>query len=206
MPKFQARLEAPSLSDTNYRHFTKGGTNYCIEISDGSCLPNCTGYAWGRWRELLGSFHKLSRNHAEKWYLNTADGYRRGNKPKLGSVICYSLGIAGNNDDGKGHVAIVEKINDDGSIVVSQSNYGGERWELKNIPADYSYPGTSLKFQGFIYLPIEFEEEEKKQEITTEEAIHKMALDVIAGKYGNGEKRKQNLYKTIQAEVNNILG
>ena len=45
----------------------------------------------------------------------------------------------------------------------------------------------------------------KPSEVTTQEAIHKMALDVIAGKYGNGITRKNNIYKAIQAEVNKIL-
>ena len=32
------------------------------------------------------------------------------------------------------------------------------------------------------------------------------AKEVINGKYGNGESRKNNIYNTIQKEVNNILG
>lgn len=42
--------------------------------------------------------------------------------------------------------------------------------------------------------------------VTSEQAIRKMAIDVIAGLYGNGEARKENLYKAIQTEVNSILG
>ncbi len=43
------------------------------------------------------------------------------------------------------------------------------------------------------------------QEITTEQAINKMAIDVLAGKYGSGSARKENLYSTIQTEVNKIV-
>ena len=57
----------------------------------------------------------------------TADGYARGFTPKLGDVACGSLGGVANGNEGAGHVAIVEQINNDGSIVISESNYGGTR-------------------------------------------------------------------------------
>lgn len=40
--------------------------------------------------------------------------------------------------------------------------------------------------------------------ITTEQAIDKMAQDVLAGLYGNGEARKNNLYTAIQKRVNEL--
>lgn len=36
-------------------------------------------------------------------------------------------------------------------------------------------------------------------------SITLFAKDVISGKYGNGNARKENIYKTVQNEVNNIL-
>lgn len=39
----------------------------------------------------------------------------------------------------------------------------------------------------------------------TDPCLKKIAEDVIAGKYGNGAARKENLYNAIQKEVNNIL-
>lgn len=149
---YAPRTTAPSTSDKNWLHYTNGGYNYCIKISGSSCLPNCVGYAWGRWRELLGKYHNLSRANAENWYGNTRDGYSRGQTPKLGAVICWRKGAAGNASDGAGHVAIVERINSDGSITTSNSNYGGTRFYM----ATYKYPynvGSSYTFQGFIYNP-----------------------------------------------------
>lgn len=163
MTKFNARLTEPSTSDKNWIKTTHGGYNYCIEIKNGSCLPNCVGYAWGRWRELLGAYHNLSRGNAENWYGNTGDGYKRGSTPKLGAVICWRKGKAGNSSDGAGHVAIVEKINSDGSITTSESAYGGARFKTKTYkPSNNYYLGSSYTFQGFIYPPIEFEEETTK--------------------------------------------
>lgn len=100
----------------------------------------------------------LSINQAEIWYLNTGDGYARGQTPQLGAVICYDEPGAGS-----GHVAIVEQINYTGgsvsSIVLSESVYGGVTFRLQTV-----YPGnnwqlyTGMNFQGFIYLPITFDE------------------------------------------------
>lgn len=56
--------------------------------------------------------------------------------------------------------------------------------------------------KGNLDVTIEFEEVNK--EITTEQAINKMAQDVIKGLYGTGTQRKDNLYKAIQSEVNKI--
>lgn len=157
MAVFKPQTEAPSTTDKNYIHYTKGGYNYCIEIKNGSCLSNCVGYAWGRWRCLLGKYHNLSRANAENWWGYTKDGYKRGQTPKLGAVVCWSKGKVGVESDGAGHVGIVEKITDD-SVVVSMSAYGGTRWFTRTFKkGSYNYNGFA--FQGFIYPPIEFEEE-----------------------------------------------
>lgn len=58
--------------------------------------------------------------------------------------------------------------------------------------------------KGSLDLTITVDEQE--HEVTTEEAIHKMAVDVVAGMYGSGTNRKEYLYKAIQSEVNKIVG
>lgn len=163
--EFKKRLTAPSTTDKNWTHYTKGGLNKCILIEGNSCLPNCVGYAWGRWYELLGKEPKLSRGNAENWYGHN-DGCKRGSTPKLGAVICWRKGQAGNEADGAGHVAIVEEIKSDGSIVTSNSGYKSTRFYTKTVKAPNYYIGSAYAFQGFIYLPIEFDEP-KKQETTT---------------------------------------
>lgn len=59
----------------------------------------------------------------------------------------------GTDGDGSGHVAIVEKINTDGTIVTSNSAWGGTRFYLKTLsPPNYNM-GAAYTFQGFIYNP-----------------------------------------------------
>ena len=64
MANFKPRLTAPNTANKNFIKKGKRGNNPCIEINNGSVLPNCVGYSWGRWRELLGKDHKLSRYSA----------------------------------------------------------------------------------------------------------------------------------------------
>lgn len=154
---FKARLKAPSADSKFWKHTSAGGVNSCLLIANGSCIPNCVGYSWGRWYEILGKKPALSRRNAELWFGYVADGYKRGRKPKLGAVACWRKGEVGVSSDGAGHVAIVEKINADGSIVISESGYKTFRFRTRTIKPPYSL-GGSYVFQGFIYLP----EEERK--------------------------------------------
>ena len=145
--KFNPRKSSPSTSDKHWIHITKGGYNKCILISGNSCLPNCVGYAWGRFLEAGGITDcKLSRGNARDWY-NYNDGYKRGQTPKLGAIICF-----GGSGNVYGHVAVVEEIKSDGTIVTSNSGYGGPRFYLETLKPPYrvSYAGA---FQGFIYNP-----------------------------------------------------
>lgn len=150
---FKRREEAPSQTDKHWIKTTHGGYNRCIIINNqtGSVIPNCTGYAWGRFLEENGIKDcKLSRGNAEIWYSNLLDGYERGRTAKLGAVICWSSTSSG------GHVAIVEKIESNGDILTSNSAYGGSRFYMKTLsPPDYDM-GSAYSFQGFIYPLYDF--------------------------------------------------
>ena len=199
---FTPRLSPPSANNKNWIHTSKGGKNSCILIKGNSVLPNCVGYAWGRFMEILGSTPKLSRNNAEDWYGHTSDGYQRGSIPKLGAVICWRKGKTGTGSDGAGHVAIVEKINSDGSIVISQSGYNSGRFWTSTIKKGYALSG--YVFQGFIYNPA------VSSPNTTKKSNNEIAKEVIAGKWGNGADRKNRLtkagynYNTIKRIVNDM--
>lgn len=157
---FKPRFTAPSASDKNFLRYDKGGHNYCVEIgTTKSVLPNCTGYAWGRFLELIGKFHDLSRGNAEVWW-GTNQGrkaFKFGQQPKLGAIVCWKQGVAGNNNDGLGHVAVVEQINADGSIVTSNSAYGdaNRRFYLQTLKPPYIY-ASGFDLQGFIYPPTDY--------------------------------------------------
>lgn len=193
MGAYIPRLTPPSETDKNYLHYKHGGYNYCLYIGEGSCLPNCVGYAWGRWRELLGKKPKLSRANAEDWW-SYKDGYERGQTPKLGAVICWRKGEAANKSDGCGHVAIVEQINEDGSIIISNSGYSGTRFYLKTLKPPYKYK-DNYTLQGFIYIPINYD-------LATEDKKVKIDLKVLKkGAKGAQVKTLQRLLVSLGYDV-----
>ena len=185
---FKERTEAPkpptgdaSIDGPGYWVQTSkaGGLNPYIlgelyNKFDGDVLPNCTGYAWGRFYEITGirpNFCSTDGTHnAEMWYLYDGthasvgykdDGYKRGKEPALGAVICWSKGVAAfPANDGPGHVAIVEAIDSDGNITISESGWHWDAYwyrrpitrEIRNGEPYYSY-GSDYNFQGFIYNP-----------------------------------------------------
>lgn len=117
-------------------------------------LPNCTCYAWGRFWEISDTDHdysnrpNLSTGNAEDWWRYN-DGYERGQEPELGAVICFADGPF----SGDGHVAVVEQINDDGSIVTSNSAWGGSYFYTQTLQPPHYLPASGYVFQGFIYNP-----------------------------------------------------
>lgn len=206
MSKFVPRKSAPSATDKHWIKNTCGGLNECLKISGNSCLPNCVGYAWGRVYELIGTRPKLITGNAENWYDNTTDGYKRSDTPKLGAVACWRKGKAFDKSDGYGHVAIVEEIKPNGDIVCSNSAYGGTRFYMKTYSKSAGYNSGALTFQGFILLPVEFEESSAPKK-----SVDELANEVIRGVWGNGADRERRLtmagydYDEVQARVNEIL-
>ena len=201
MPKiFFPRTSEPKDYDKNWIHWSKNGFNECILITGNSVIPNCVGYAWGRWFELLKIRPKLSKGNAENWWANTKDEYVRGQTPKLGSVICWRKGEAADITDGAGHVAVVEEIHSDGSITVSASAYGGKRFYLQTLKPPFVL-GKAFTFQGFIHIPFEY---------FPRKSIDEIAREVIQGRWGNGPVRKSKLlefgydYAAVQARVNEL--
>lgn len=141
------RTTEPSLDNLYYIVTSAGGYNECIEIANGSALPNCVGYAWGATYEATGERPTLSRNVAAGWFGYTEDGYQRGSIPALGAIACYSGGTGGD-----GHVAVVIEVYDNGDIETANSAYGGSRWWSQRITkaSNYNFQSGYI-FQGFIY-------------------------------------------------------
>ena len=168
--------DAPTPGTESWKYWTNpsvGGVNPCKNIKNGCVLPNCVGYAWGRFYEILGSKPTLCTGNAEKWYPYTADGYERGQTPEVGAVICWKDG----NYSGYGHVGIVETYDPStGEIITSESgwqkgvtNYSTDKgfWVVTRVydpnknnwrksvngkPVS-SWYDNGYTFQGFIYNP-----------------------------------------------------
>lgn len=156
---FTPRLTAPSTSDLRWIQVNSGGYNQCIYGSNGapSVLPNCTGYVHGRCMEIAGITTDnmgLSFNNAVTYYNNSSSSWVREQNPSLGAIVCYYTNTA--SDGHPGHVAIVEQIIDNDTIVVSESHYGGARFAVETCYRRYGWRPTSgwnVSPQGFLRNP-----------------------------------------------------
>ena len=177
MAKFSARTTAPSASNKYFINYQKGGYNTAIMIdkASGSVLPNCVGYAQGRFREICKDqkvWSKIGSNlagNAETFY-NAAKnaGMKVGQTPKLGAIIVWE-----GKGSAAGHVAIVEEIKSNGDIVTSNSAYGGTRFYMKELTKASGYlyvTDGSRPLLGFVYQDIEFESE-TPSEVPTESIV-----------------------------------
>lgn len=124
-------------------------------------LRNCVGYAYGRFNEIVGQGKMvyLKPVNAEQ-FIVAIEKYHQdltvGMTPKLGSCMVWSQGTTSTGSDGAGHVAIVEQINADGSIVTSESGWKAKKafWTQKRTNADGRWgQGSKYNFLGFIYNP-----------------------------------------------------
>jgi surface antigen len=85
-------------------------------------------------------------NAAEWWWNARSFGYPEGATPRAGAVMV--MGISGTSP--QGHVAYVEKVNPDGSFVVSEMNWWGVPGGGWNR-VDYRTVTSMRGILGFIY-------------------------------------------------------
>ena len=79
-----------------------------------------------------------------------------GKEPKLGAIIVWAKGKTWTSSDGAGHVAVVEQIQADGSIITSESGYGCSNpfWTSHRYKGNGNWgAGTEYRFLGFVYQP-----------------------------------------------------
>lgn len=131
---YEPRLTAPNSSIAYY------SSKLNVYFQTGTPMPNCVAYAYGRIYEMNGEAPLITHGSAGDWYgMNKRNGYYPyGQEPKVGAVACWS-----------GHVAIVEKVNKDGSVTVSESHWGGTYFDTKTFSNMNSHYGQ--RFQGYIY-------------------------------------------------------
>lgn len=149
-----------------YIRKAEGGYSPCILGNNSSgqrnatlnVLPNCVGWAVGRFNELgnYGSCKYLGNSNAN-WFMNWAkqQGLQTGSIPKKGACMVWDNGNAG-------HVAIVENVNSDTQVYVSESGWNSKSsyWNATlskgngNWTSGESWLNNgNYKFLGFIYNP-----------------------------------------------------
>ena len=160
---YQIRRTTPARDNQYYKI---GGKNYFQGKYNGfNSGGNCTWYAYGRFCEIQGNWSKppikgaAGQSSAGNWRNRITSGLAHGSVPEQGAVaVWYDP-----NGRRAGHVAIVEKVNSDGTLYISESGWksylfrtstthsGGSRGQIVSW-MDRS-PYNVYKLWGYIYNP-----------------------------------------------------
>lgn len=222
---FNMRTSKPSAGNKFYNNGNNGGYSWCINgnPTDKGCnvLANCVGYACGRFNEIIGSMkYKTLCCNAENFIERAKQaGLQVVNYPTLGGIMVWQKGATLSGNDGAGHVAVVERIDSANQIYTSESGYGSSafwnsirrndngRWGLGN---GYTFRGCIINpVIGDVHYvaPVKPQPSTPSSDINNK-SVDELAKEVINGKYGNGDERKNALgsrYSEVQAKVNELL-
>lgn len=162
---FKPRLTIPENGNKYYNTPAAGG--YAVGAIKGNpiqpgcnILANCVGYAAGRYNEIFGAgcWKYLTYPPDAENFIDCAQqqGLKTGTEPQLGAIIVWAKGKTWTSSDGAGHVAVVEQINSDGSIITSESGYGCKNpfWTTHREKGGGNWgAGSEYRFIGFVYQP-----------------------------------------------------
>ena len=218
MNKFTVRTSVPQEWSALYNNSNNGGLSWCINGMPtnplNNVLANCVGYVCGRFNEIYNQitgykgikYPQLCCDAEQFWNRAKEIGLKRSKtKPQIGSIMVWE-GLG----DASGHVAIVEKVNKKGTIILTSES----GWESNYFWNSYRYAdgnwgaGSNYRFLGFVYNPAVTMNIPKKK---TKKSNLTIAKEVIAGKWGVYPKRKQLLekagydYDAIQKLVNKLM-
>lgn len=145
-----------------YIRQVSGGWNGAVAgsptVSGADVLCNCVGYANGRFNEIGGyGYCKYQLVCNAENFIESAkrQGLSISSKPVVGGIMVWQKGSTLNGYDGAGHVAVVEEIYSDGSILTSESGWAS--WAFKTVRRDNSNgrwgQNSYYKFRGCIINP-----------------------------------------------------
>lgn len=156
------QISKPEKGDPFFNNAQNDGISTCItgNPTDPGCnvIANCVGGA-------TGAYNKCAQNGKRKWgpilyppnaeniYKYAQDlGLPTSQKPEPGALIIWRKGGTLASSDGAGHVAFVYKVDPDGTVYTSESEYGGRAWVNRSYKPPYYY-GTAYTFIGFVLQP-----------------------------------------------------
>lgn len=173
------QLVLPKKGNPYYNRRTTGGYNPCIlgnvqrRVDGLNVLPNCVGYAVGRFNEIggYGKCKYLGNTNACNFIdLAKKQGLEITQEPTLGGCMVWKGGRTG-----EGHVSIVEMPIKNGVFISSESEWYGKAFVIyarsgKNWSDGCYWMGPSYTYLGCIKNPAvkeDMTEEEIKKLIRT---------------------------------------
>lgn len=152
-----------------YTRIVNGGLNGAVlgkpTIAGANVICNCVGFANGRFNQIINDPDLKGINKTFKYqlvcnaenFIESAkkQGLKISSTPILGGIMVWQKGKTLGGGDGAGHVAVVEEVYDDGSIMTSES--GWDAWAFKTIRRNNSNgrwgQNEYYKFRGCIINP-----------------------------------------------------
>lgn len=155
---FKRRTSQPESSN---KHFFSSEN----PVYPGENVGQCTWYSYGRASEILenagssltmwggfpnaGDWYSYNQSFGSKGFKSSTDV----NKPKVGAIIVWA-------NSGAGHVGIVEAVNEDNTIDISEANIGGIKsssnpygWQyVSNMTISEVANRWGYTFVGYIYI------------------------------------------------------
>ena len=164
----KTRITRPS-NNKYYIRTVSGGLNGAVSgkptITGANVLCNCVGYANGRFNEIINDpdlkgivfkFKYQLVTNAENFIESAkAQGLKVNSTPIQGGIMVWKKGATLGGKDGAGHVAVVEEVYDDGTILTSESGYNAYAFKTArrdNANGRWSQP-SGYTFRGCIVNP-----------------------------------------------------
>lgn len=156
------RTSKPGSGNKFYITRSRGGYSTCIQgyPTDRECnvLSNCVGYACGRFNEIIGEMKYPSLNCNAENFIERAKsvGLEIADKPTLGGIMVWKKGATLSGNDGAGHVAVVERIDNANQIYTSESGYGSSAFwnSVRNNNNGRWGMSSGYSFRGCIINPV----------------------------------------------------
>lgn len=143
--KLNELIETYNLTEYDHEKgdFVAGGdyesyNNVNYDTNNSYAWGNCTQYVYNRITQLGGHVDLDMGNGADWGVTGRARGYEVSTTPKAGTAVSFNPSVLG-ADSTYGHVAFVEKVNEDGSLLISEMNAKGLNVvSTRTIPSAYA--------------------------------------------------------------------
>ena len=148
LKKFQPVVNPQILSKSEFVNNWRNWSEYTSRNPFPGKGANCTWYAHGRMMQLGYSEYALDSmlGNAGTWDNTAGRGAKVVSQPQVPCIAVWEANVGGAGS--VGHVAVVERINSDGSILISESNWPtGNTYGTRTI-----YPGSKWPSK-FITVP-----------------------------------------------------
>lgn len=164
----KVRTSCPS-KNKYYIMKSTGGLNGAVKGSPtqkyANVLDNCVGYANGRFSEIINdpNLEGIAKTMPYQLVCNAENfiesakkqGLKISSTPVEGGIMVWQKGRTLSGGDGAGHVAVVEEVYSDGTILTSESGWAS--WAFKLVRRNNSNgrwgQNSAYKFRGCIINP-----------------------------------------------------